>query len=64
VLPAYDAVLCQVGNIGGTRLTTAFEDHPACVRPPETLVSRVGVEIGVGVSVVLEKTETSVFRSE
>jgi hypothetical protein len=52
VLPADDPVLAEVADVGDTRLATGLDEHPTHVRPPETLVSRVRVKVGVGVAVV------------
>ena len=52
VLPLDDLVSGQVGDIGDTDLSSRLDDHPSDVGPPETLVGRVRVELGVGVSVV------------
>lgn len=52
VLPSHDGVLAKVANVRNTDLVTGLEDHPAHVCPPETAVCVVGVELGVGVSVV------------
>lgn len=52
VLPPDDRVLAQVTDIGNAHLDTWLEDHPADVRPPEALMRVVGVEVGVGVTVV------------
>lgn len=52
VLPLDDLVVGQVRDVGDSRLATGLEDHPSDVSPKETALSRVGVEIGVGVAVV------------
>lgn len=52
VLPPDNLVLAQVTDVSDTRLATRLNDHPANVRPPETQMRVVRVELGVGVSVV------------
>lgn len=52
VLPDNDLVLAQVTNIGDSRFPPRLNNHPSNVRPKETLVGRVGIEIGVGVAMV------------
>lgn len=52
VLPSNDLVPGQIRNVGNTDLASRFDNHPTDMRPPETLVSRVRVELGVGISVV------------
>lgn len=52
VLPLDDLVAGQVGNVGDTNLSSWLENHPSNVSPPETLVSRVRVELGVGITVM------------
>jgi hypothetical protein len=49
MLPPHDLILAQVTDIGDTRLTTGFENHPANMCVPETIVRIVGIEIGIGV---------------
>jgi len=56
VLPSDDLVLGQIRDVGDTDLASRLDNHPSDVCPPETLVSRVGVELGVGVSVVCSVT--------
>lgn len=56
VLPSDNLVLAQVANVGDTRLATGLDEHPTHVRPPESLVSRVRVEVGVGVAMVSTMT--------
>jgi hypothetical protein len=52
VLPLDDLVGGKVRNVGNTGTATGLDYHPAHMRPPETLLRRVGVEVGVGVAVV------------
>jgi hypothetical protein len=52
VLPSNDLVSRQVGDVGDSDLASWLDDHPSDVSPPEALVGRVWVELGVGVSVV------------
>lgn len=52
MLPLDDLVSRQVGNIGNADLSSGLDNHPSNVSPPEALVSRVWVKLGVGVSVV------------
>jgi hypothetical protein len=52
VLPADDRVARKVRNVGDSNLSTGLNEHPSDVSPPEALVSRVGVKLGVGVTVV------------
>ena len=52
VLPLDDRVDGKVANVRDTGAATRLDDHPADVRPPETLRGRVRVEVGVGVTVV------------
>jgi hypothetical protein len=52
VLPPDDLVAGEVGHVGDTDLASGLDEHPSDVSPPETLVGRVRVELGVGVAVV------------
>ena len=52
VLPTYDLVLGQIGDISDTRPAAGLDEHPADVAVPEALVRVVRVEVGVGVAVV------------
>jgi len=56
VLPPDDLVPGQVRDIGNSNLGTRLEDHPTDMSPPEPLVSRVWVKVGVGVTVVSSVT--------
>lgn len=56
VLPSDNLVARQVGDVGDTDLGSRFEDHPADMSPPETLVSRVRVKLGVGVPMMRTMT--------
>lgn len=47
-----DRILAKIRNIGHTRLSSRLDDHPADVRPEKAVVCSIGVEIGVGVSVM------------
>lgn len=61
VLPFDNSVSGQVRDIGDSNLSSWLNDHPSDVCPPETLVSRVRVELGVGVSVVGSVTSRPPF---
>jgi len=52
VLPAYKRVVGEVGTIGDTWFTTRMDDHPADMRPQETVMGAVRVQVGVGVTMV------------
>lgn len=52
VLPIYHAVLLEVAGIYGTGSDVRFREHPAYVRPPQTAMSSVRVEVGVSVAVM------------
>lgn len=53
VLPDDDWVLVEIGDIGTSNtLWVLLHDHPSNVRVPETLLDRVGILVGVGVSVM------------
>lgn len=52
MLPPDDLGSSQVRDVGNTDLGSRLEDHPTDVSPPEPFVSRVRVEVGVGVTVV------------
>ena len=52
VLELDDGVSSQVGNVGNTRLPSRLDNHPTDVRPEETIVGTVWVQVGVGVSVM------------
>lgn len=57
MLPDDDGVLVQVGDIGSANsLGVLLEHHPAEMRVQETLPDRVGVLVGIGVSVVAAVT--------
>jgi len=51
----------QVGDIGYTNCSTRFEEHPTNVRIEETLVSVVGIQIGVGVAMMSSVTSSPPF---
>lgn len=52
VLPLDDGIAAQVRDVCDTNLSTGLDKHPSDVSPPETLVGRVGVKLGVGIAVV------------
>lgn len=52
VLPLDERVLAEVGSVGLAGVELRFEDHPADVGPEEPAFGVVGVEIGVGVSMM------------
>lgn len=52
MLPSDHLVTAQIRNVGDTGFTTRLDDHPADVTPKEALVSRVGIEVGICVSVM------------
>jgi len=56
VLPSDNLVARQVGDVGDTDLGSWFEDHPADMSPPETLVSRVRIKLGVCVPMMRPMT--------
>jgi hypothetical protein len=45
-------VLAQITDVGNTRPSARFDQHPANVTPIQSLMRVVRVEISVGVSVV------------
>lgn len=51
-------VTAQVGDVGDTWLASWLDNHPAQVRPDQTVVSTVWVEIGVSVPVVSTVTSS------
>lgn len=61
VLPADNLVLGEIGDIGNTGSATRLNEHPSNVRPPESLVSRVRVEVGIGVAMVSTVTTRPPF---
>jgi hypothetical protein len=52
VLPPHDLVLAQIADVRNTGFAARFQEHPADVRVPKSLMSVVRVEVGIGVSVV------------
>jgi len=58
VLPLDNLVLREIGNVGDSGLATRFDEHPSDVRPPESFVRRVRVEIRIRVAVVSAVTPT------
>lgn len=52
MLPLDDLVLAQIADVRNTRLTAGLDEHPANMRPPQTLVRVVRVELRVRVPVV------------
>lgn len=62
VLPDDDLVLGQIGDVGDSRLSSRLEDHPSNVRPEQSLVRGVGVEIGIGVSVMRSMSSRPPFN--
>lgn len=53
MLPHHNLVLVEIGHVGSTQLFgVLFEDHPAQVRVKETLADRVGVLLGVRMSMM------------
>ena len=52
VLPPNNGVLVEITNIGDPRFSAGLDDHPADMGPEEAAVCVVGVEFGIGVSVV------------
>lgn len=52
VLELDHRVAAQIANVGNTGLAAGLDDHPAKVRPDQTKVRAVRVEIGVGVAVM------------
>jgi hypothetical protein len=62
VLPPDDLVPRQIRDIGDSDLGTRLEDHPTDMSPPEPLVSRVWVKVGVSVTVVSSVTTGPPFN--
>ena len=52
MLPPHNLVLAQVADVGDAGLTARFEKHPTNMGVPETLVSVVWIQVGIGVTVV------------
>jgi hypothetical protein len=52
VLPTYERVVGEVRAIRDTWFTTRVDDHPADMRPQETMMGAVGIQVGVGVTMV------------
>jgi hypothetical protein len=52
VLEADNGVVDEVGDVSDTGLAAGLENHPANVRPEQTVVSSIGIEISVGVTMV------------
>ena len=52
VLPPDDGVAVEVRDVSDTGFATGDDEHPTDVRPEETLVGGIRVEVGVGISVV------------
>lgn len=53
VLEDDDGILVEIGDVGtADSLGVLLHDHPADVRVEETLADRVGILVGIGVSVV------------
>lgn len=52
VLPPHNRVLAQVADVSDTGCSAGSEEHPAKMSVEEALVGVVGVEVGVGVTVV------------
>ena len=52
VLESNDRVAGQVADVGDTGFPPGLHDHPANMRPEQTVVGSVGVEVGIGVPVV------------
>lgn len=61
VLPFDNSVPGQIRDIRYSNLSSGFNNHPSDVCPPEALVSRVRVELGVGISVVCSVTSRPPF---
>ena len=52
VLPFDDVVLAQITDVGNARLSAGLDKHPTDMAPVKTFVGVVGIEVGIGVSVV------------
>ena len=52
VLPPDNVALAEITDVGDTRLAAWLDNHPADMRPPETLVGVVRIKFGVGVPMV------------
>jgi len=62
VLPPNNRVLAQVADVGDTRLAAGLHQHPANVGVEETFMGIVGVQFGVGVTMVSAVTTTPPFN--
>ena len=52
MLPLDNIVLREVADVRNTWSPAGFDEHPAHVRPPETFVGIVRVQVGISVAVV------------
>lgn len=52
MLPPDDFVLAQVADVGNSGLSARLDEHPTDMRVPEAFVGVVGVQVGVGISVM------------
>lgn len=52
VLPADEGVVVEIRAIGDTGFTARLDDHPADVRPQKTVVSTIGVQVGIGITMM------------
>ena len=52
MLPLDNIVLREVANVRNTRSPAGLDKHPANVRPPETFVGVVRVQVGISIAVV------------
>lgn len=51
-----DGVTRKVANISNTGLPTWLQNHPANVRPQETVMRAIRVEVGIGIAMVCAMT--------
>jgi len=63
MLPSDNCILCQVRHVRVSCATTRLDDHPTNVRPYETVVSAVRIEVGVGVTMVSAMATTPPFNT-
>lgn len=62
VLPPNNRVLAQVADVGDTGLAAGFHQHPANVGVEETFVGVVGIQFGVGVTMMSAVTTRPPFN--
>ena len=52
MLPTDDGVAGEIRDISDARLATGLEDHPTDMRPEEPMMSAIGVEVSVSITMV------------